>query len=289
MKPEVPLVIETVTPALAKQYLASMVQNRKRKDGLVINYATVMDDEEWVLNGETLKFNAAGQMIDGQHRCEACILANKSFRTYVARGVEDERAFATIDAGAVRTYGDVLSIAGIVDANNVSAAATRIFHFKKGHLTATGISSPKTAQLKKMTKGSQFNDAPMSKLLAKKELLEFVAPLLEPLQRSLKKAHSTHITKFIPVSMGGALHYLFAEKNLEQADQFMEDFGSGALLADNDPVQALRQKLIHHMGHARLQPNVKMILCIMAWNKRRAGEKSKLLRLMDNPIFPKIS
>lgn len=286
---EAGLVIETITPALAKKYLESMVQNRKRKDSLTVKYAMAMDDGAWVVNGETLKFNAEGQMIDGQHRCEACVLSDKAFTSYVARGVADVRAFATIDAGAVRTHGDIFSISGIKNANNMSAAASRIYAYKHGLMTISGTTPPRSAQAKRLVKGTDFVKANMDKTIDKKLLLEYAAPFIDRLTVSLGKAQSSHAGKLIPVSMAATLHFLFAEKSEPDADAFLTDLGQGIGLVENDPVTALRNKLIAHLsGHAKLMPNAKFLLCLYAWNKRRAGEKLKFLKLQEDAVFPKV-
>lgn len=289
MKNDFPMTIETVTPTLAAKYLTRMIQNRKLKQDVVLKYAVIMDNDEWVLNGDTLRFNDDGFMIDGQHRCHACILSGKPFRVYVVRGLQDKRAFATIDAGAIRTSGDIFSIAGIKDANNAAAAATRIYLYKKGLITMTGIAGTRTQQVRNMVKGTDFSDAILPKVISRKELLDYAQPFLEGIHNGLVASAAVKISRLIPVSMGAALHVLFSEKGKDDANNFIHDFGSGAGLQENDPVHVLRQKLIGgYGGHSRLSLNAKMALIIIAWNKRRAGEKSKILKLHDDTQFPKI-
>lgn len=289
MKIEQMMTIETVTPTMAEKYLKYMVRNRKRKDGLVLAYATMMDDGDWALNGTSLKFNSEGRMIDGQHRCEACVLSGKSFRTYVSHGIEDDRAFATIDTGSGRSSADVFGMAGYKDQNNFAAAASRIYLYKKGLLTLNGTKHAATAQIRKMIRGTDFVDARMPGAIARKELLEYAEPYAKAIERGISAANTSKAGRMIPVSMSAALHVLFCEKDAAMADSFIHDLGQGAGLQDTDPVLVLRNKLMVSMqGHSRLAPNAKMALCIIAWNKRRAGERSKVLKLLDDAEFPKV-
>lgn len=109
-KPEV--VLETITPAQAAKWLQTMVNNRTLSQAKAIEYAIAMDDARWVINGETIKFDAEGRLFDGQHRLQGCVLADKAFKSYVAYGITDQDAFSTVDVGKNRSHGDVFSIAG---------------------------------------------------------------------------------------------------------------------------------------------------------------------------------
>src|SRR4051812_39659069 len=91
-----------IAPKLASEWLRTMVANRPLSQIKAVEYGLAMERGDWVLNGETIKFNDKGNLIDGQHRLQACVLAGKPFQTYVVRGIADDRAFATIDTGKLR-------------------------------------------------------------------------------------------------------------------------------------------------------------------------------------------
>ncbi len=88
---------ETITPQLAAELLAMGAKNRRVSETHVKKLAEEMKAGRWVLNGETIKFSADGKLIDGQHRLEAIILSGVSIVTSIAVGIQDERAFETID------------------------------------------------------------------------------------------------------------------------------------------------------------------------------------------------
>ena len=82
--------VEKITPELAKKYLANNKINRGLNKNSVAKYATSMQEGRWKLNGEPIQFNCDGTLINGQHRLQACVRADTSFDTLVAResGIE---------------------------------------------------------------------------------------------------------------------------------------------------------------------------------------------------------
>lgn len=63
-----------ITPQLAEELLARNTFNRKPSQRKIRRYAAMMRDGEWQLNGEPLKFSAAGRLLDGQSRLQAVAL-----------------------------------------------------------------------------------------------------------------------------------------------------------------------------------------------------------------------
>jgi hypothetical protein len=231
-------------------------------------YAEEMEAGRWVLNGETVKFDTNGRMFDGQHRLLACDLAGVSFKTYVIRGVNDDRAFATVDVGENRTHGDILYIAGFKDQNNVAAAATLLYHYEKGRITMSSIGANKKA-------------------IPKEVLLTYAKPMQPLLEAAAAWSRAQAVSKFVAPSMVTALLLLFSRKNREAAERFFVDLGEGESLTKNDPVYWLRERLISNQNSTeKLTRPALMALIIATWNKRRAGEIVK--KLVIPSIFPKV-
>lgn len=93
---------ESITPKKAAEWLKRNVANRPLSQRTVTNYATAMADRAWKLNGDSIRFNGSGDLIDGQHRLTGCVKAGVPFDSYVIRGL-DHDAFDTIDQGRRRT------------------------------------------------------------------------------------------------------------------------------------------------------------------------------------------
>ena len=68
-----------VTPHLASKWLQKNSCNRPLSQNTVYRYADAILSGEWKLNGDTIRFDSNGTLIDGQHRLHACVKAGKSF------------------------------------------------------------------------------------------------------------------------------------------------------------------------------------------------------------------
>jgi hypothetical protein len=278
--------IETITPRVAESMLANMVKNRPVSEAKVLEYAIAID--EWALNGETIKFDKAGRLFDGQHRLRACILAGKDFTTCVVRGIEDDHAFATVDVGKNRSHGDVFSIAGFANPKDAAAVANIVYLFKKGKLDWRGPtesrtsrgSSPISAKLKKMPHASA--------VVNKEDLLEFAESVSEGLASATRFAQTSKASKLISAPLIGGGYYLFREKSFNDAEAFFADLGEGVGLTKTDAVYWLRERLIDNKSSdAKLNRWTIIGLMFKAWNKRRAKEPVKQLRVQDGEEFPR--
>jgi len=113
--------IETITPKLAAKYLEANKGNRPLTRATARNYAEEIRLGQWLFNGEAIKFDSNGVLVDGQHRLLAVTLADRSIDTLVIRGLDPE-AFKTLDTGRQRSMGDVLALRGILYPASMSSA-----------------------------------------------------------------------------------------------------------------------------------------------------------------------
>ena len=103
--------LETVTPDMARDYLETVMHQRKVDARVVANYAAAMKAGAWVVNGQPLIFDTEGHLIDGVQRLHACIQADLAFTTLVARNVHAD-TLHTIDQHRARSYVAVLESRG---------------------------------------------------------------------------------------------------------------------------------------------------------------------------------
>lgn len=115
----------TITPQKASLLLKNNTRNRPVSEHRVNQYAQDMETGNWKLNGETIKLDTNGVILDGQHRLHACIKANKSFSTYILYNLNSD-VFDTIDTGKNRNGADVLSIKD-VKYYSLCAAAIKLY------------------------------------------------------------------------------------------------------------------------------------------------------------------
>lgn len=114
-----------VTPQMARKFLDSMVGNRVPSKSRCAVYAADMRNGRWELNGETIKFDKYGRMIDGQHRMLAVIEADRPVWFTITRNI-DPAAFVTLDSGQTRTTGQVFAIQHIKNSTTAGSIVLKV-------------------------------------------------------------------------------------------------------------------------------------------------------------------
>lgn len=107
----------SITPNMAKVMLEkNMKNNRRLNHGTVKRYARIMKAGGWNLTHQGIAFDDRGELIDGQHRLAAIVMANVPITMMATYGVQhaDGEAF-TIDTGTKRTTQNIIQISGIDD------------------------------------------------------------------------------------------------------------------------------------------------------------------------------
>lgn len=102
---------EFITPEIAKKYLAQNCNNRNIQPRRVMLLAEQMKNGTFQENGDTIRFNKAGNLIDGQHRLNAIVKSGVTIPMLVVRGLEN--SVNVIDRGKNRSVGDCLTMAGM--------------------------------------------------------------------------------------------------------------------------------------------------------------------------------
>lgn len=105
-----------VTPELAALWLKNNFKNRPLREDTVKAYARDMINKVWVATHQGIAFNDQDQLIDGQHRLHAVLMANVTVRMMVTFGLPEKiegsemTTMDAVDRGATRTVGDQLLI-----------------------------------------------------------------------------------------------------------------------------------------------------------------------------------
>ena len=121
----------TITPDMARDMLEkNMANNRKLNHNTIKRYARIMKAGGWNLTHQGIAFDDKGELIDGQHRLQAIVMANVPITMMVTYNVEhtDGEAF-TIDMGQKRTTQNIIQISGIDD-----EVYTRMAPFASGYM-----------------------------------------------------------------------------------------------------------------------------------------------------------
>ena len=114
--------LETISPDVAQAYLETMGLNRRPSPAVVAAYTNAIESDAWQISHQSIAFNEAGELIDGQHRLMAVIKASRPIVSYVAR-YRSTAPMGVLDTGRVRTAAARLILTGLVNEGHGDAAA----------------------------------------------------------------------------------------------------------------------------------------------------------------------
>lgn len=128
--------IEEVTPAKAAKWLTRNYNNRNIVPGNVDYIRRQIEAGDWMLNGETIKFDVLGNLLDGQHRLTAIVQSGITVHVSVTRGLET-RSRSTVDRGSKRSVAQIIQMEHGEKHATLSVAVARALRlFDHGILTS---------------------------------------------------------------------------------------------------------------------------------------------------------
>lgn len=132
--------IVQMTPAKAAILLKGNTKNRNANLNHVDFLSEQMSRGKWKLNGQSIVVGKDGTLLDGQHRLMAIVKSESTIETIVCRNVATD-AIATIDTGKSRNAGDVFSLNGTKNSNQLASVAKIIYtwNLKKTHQDRGGL------------------------------------------------------------------------------------------------------------------------------------------------------
>lgn len=267
-----------ISPDMAECWLTKNKNIRHTQIGKIGLFKQSMLDNQWDLNGESIKFDKDGNLVDGQNRLTACVEAGVPFKSNVVYGIESA---LNVDRGKSRTAGQIIRAMGIAyDANIISAMAN--------YLYAYNDSGSKGFATVGHGKYSFTMDATVA----------FIESNIKDLN------HSCSITQkskriFNRYSLHATLHYIFSQVAGESlATEFYHKLVEGTGLSSDDPVYHLREKLLKERASGKSSGiNQYAGLIIKGWNhficgKRVASlpysyERDGVPRIMRSPLSSK--
>jgi hypothetical protein len=254
---------ETITPKKAMEWLKRNVHNRPLSMKLSAEYASSMRAKRWMVNGEAIKFNGNGDMIDGQHRLHACIEAGVPFDSYIVRGLEHE-AFDTLDQGRRRTCGDILARRGEKHYKMLAASILLACSIERRYSPSKGIK------------------------VRPDEVTEYLAA--NPSIRDCCDYASVHRQdNLMPMSIVVALLFLFRKVDAAKADAFWSRILTGENLTKGMVEYRLRARLIDNKDSiAKLNRQTVAALVIKSFNSAVSGRDLKCIKWADDEAFPLI-
>lgn len=251
--------VRAITPTEAQKWLDRKHPNRKISHHTVSAYARDMAAGKWELNGDAIKFNGDGTLLDGQHRLSAIVAAGVPVRTLVITGVDSHLH----DKGRLRTTSDEMVMAGEVNANMLSATVTGIYRY---HTSPSLSASARPTYQEVLALLGAYPDirnsvglvASVGGVVAKKAVMSSV-------------------------------HFLASFHDTEQADRFVNDVSIGEGLTRRNPAFVLRERFIQDRLNKvfRLSPKAMFVMTTKAWLAYRDGRDVSIIRFKENEKIPR--
>lgn len=253
--------VAKITPKKAAEWIQRNVNNRPIRNRRVDQYAAAMTAGAWKLNGDCIRFNCNGDLVDGQHRLHACIQSGVSFETYVIHGIPIE-AFDTIDQGDKRTVGDVFARRGYKHYSTLAAAVRWVWRYEN------------KMQCHGAMRTDQAND-----IIERHPALHTAAELSCKVQRG---------TVIVP-GVFTFLDYWTGQNNQERADKFWCSIAEGDSLEKGTPAFLIHKRLVANLGSiAKLDGTTVCALCVKAWNSFATKKPCQTLKWINEEAFPEI-
>lgn len=218
-----------ITPQLAAKLLESNTRNRKMTQSKVSQYVKDMLAGDWVENGESIKFDDTGRLIDGQHRLTACVKSGVPFITTMTTGLSDPNAFKTIDTGRARGADQVLQMAGVKNAIPTTAALRLVYAWDT-------------------CKDRNNYTARPSRGTTNKDLLEAVTEFDEE-----TLTEGFRLSKIFPKGCGGTVFYgaylILRRIQDNKAIEFFDKLESGLFTSKQCPCKLLTDRVYNRVGN----------------------------------------
>ena len=252
-------ILMKVTPRLAAEWLQYNPGNRRLSQRHVQTIAAAITAGEWKVNGDTIKLSIAGELLDGQHRCQAVITTGIAITSYVVRLAHDDRETrATLDSNKHRNLADTLHIEGYTSTIGLSATLTTICAWQQKRMFSRDWMRPSHAEM-----------------LALADKYKAVLPDYQHRAQRLRKVTGC------PDGLGCALLIILSEVDPTMAELFFENLIDGSNLRTGDPVLLLRNFLLERRSRQHIEHDRIGAYFIGAWNAVRSGRT--LARLAYQP------
>lgn len=233
-----------ISPDYAAALLRSNAGNRPISRPHVADLAAQMSANTFVFNGDSIRIDSSGALLDGQHRLSAIVASGVGQTMMIVRGLSRD-SFATIDQNRRRSGADVVSVLGATQATAVAAATQAIVAIEQGRVGFGGFTRL----------------APNALAVAYR-----ARPGID---------ESVHLVRANASGMRGhpylaAIHWICSPTDSVAATRFVVDVGTGEMLTNKRAAYHLRDRLMRKQ-HGRMAEGHMFALVIKAWNAELHG------------------
>ena len=255
-------VVETISPRTAEDYLARNTKNRNKKPVKIARYARDMASGNWRMTGEAIKFDANGNLIDGQNRLYAVIESKATIRSLVIRGL-DASAQDVMDTATPRSGGDQLTIAGHRNGKDLQAAYNAHRGYHSGAVRTAGSD---------LTSWTRLTNA---------EVVSY-SKLHPDLEGSLDAVirQKRYFSGFPVGSLTVAWHE-FAALDVDDAEDFFDRYVNMRFDGRGSALRALKRRTDKDAAERRnrYKLGTALFMLFRTWNAYRSGEDLQKLQI----------
>lgn len=258
--PDFPLPDETlsvveITPAVARSWLKRNTHNRVLKKRTLATYTRMMREGLWTFNGDSIRFDRDGVLLDGQTRLQAVIDSGRAQRFVVVTGLEPESQM-TMDAGALRSASDNFHIDGYKNRHILSATIIIALRMERNDLGVRNV---------------RFGTPEVQAwLTAHPEVIEYV-----------NTAAATWRHYDITAAPLAYVMWRLAQVDQDEATRFFEDWRTSKTTGEGDPLATLiaRFRRARNSGVAseKIDQYLAVAFTLIAWNARMRGQRMSRL------------
>lgn len=243
-----------VTPEIAAAWLDRNTLNRRKSRDHVEELARDMKSGRWEYNGDPIRFDSTGRLIDGQHRLHACVAADTPFETVVIYNLPPT-AQRLIDIGKRRRVADFLTMDGVHYSGTISTTA-------------------------RMLLCERYGVEPKHNVISHTEVLEYIAKH-PTIAVSARYVMSKKSPKGLPDGQITLIHWVGTNvlKVPKVADAFIDVMHTGIPTYEGCAAHNLRERMIADQGSTvRMTREAKYKLIKHAWNLFAVGKTVRMLR-----------
>jgi len=239
-----------INPTTATLLLQRNPSNRRISPNHVEWLAGAMERGEWVRNGEAIKLDADGNLLDGQHRLAACVKSGATITTDMITGLPRE-AQLTQDSGRPRRARDFLAMQGFKNSTTVATIARRIYSLETIGMPESNHKKPTQMQ--------------MNEILGRWPGVEQAAADVWDLKGVTNRRGTTGL-------------FLVMARRVDRslADYTLERLATGSMLPANHPILVCRNAIIAlETRRARARDVQIWTYLVRCWNDLRDGKTER--------------
>jgi hypothetical protein len=253
--------IEEISVSRAQEMLKRNDINRNTSPVVIKRYARDMLREDgWdFFAADPIRVNKDGEILDGQQRLEALVLAGETnpdvvLKTWLYWGIPTESQ-VKMDQGRPRSRTDQLVIRKMPNPRDRSSIASLLLQWQNPENLFTKM------------------------ILTNDEVLEFAEANYDRITRATEHALKLRKVGFA-VSIAGAVYFKAEEKVLWEASNFFTSVATGENLPQGHPALRLRNTVFFNKGKGRrINRLEELYYVVRAWNGFRKGETLNKLQL----------